>query len=272
MNGVLEEALQGPEPPWLSRFLASMGKGIRRFDMLKEGDSVTVGVSGGKDSLVLALALAIRGKHGPFHFTVRAVRVEWEEFPFKKEEAAALERYFTILELPYQVIRASLLRGGETGGRGKGLKLSCYRCARERKRLVFENAAAERPLDGRLPIVAFGHHLDDVVETTLFNLAGRGRFEPMEPVQIFLDSIKLVRPLCMVREGSVANIARRLELPVVPCVCPFAQTNLRVRTKEAIASLRQIDRLFRENIFQAAFADRWDTDGDAPEDSGNGNP
>lgn len=266
----LEAIVAGETPPWLARFLASVGRGTTRFDMIRPGDAVTVGVSGGKDSLVLSLALALRSRRGPVPFNVDAARVEWEEFPMAGADAVALEEFFSTLGLPYRVVRAPMAGDGD----GDGRKLSCYRCARERKRRIFALAAAdaEKRGDGRIPVVAFGHHLDDFVETALFNLLGRGRLETMAPRGLFLDSVTLIRPLCLVREGTVATVARRLRLPVASCDCPHRDDNLRDRTGGAIASLRKIDRLFRENIFEAALADRPPAAGSGVEGTEHGNP
>lgn len=263
---ILEAALSGRTPPWLGRFLASVGRGAHRHGMIREGDRVLIGVSGGKDSLALAAALALRRRRLPFDLELRALLVDWEPFPAAPEALAAIEAYFRRLGLPFEVLRADPAAYAPDG------PFSCYACARARKRLVFGRA-----LELGFGTVAFGHHLDDFAETALMNLCFRGRFEPLAPVRVFggapggaeglspgdpeaalgaearTGAIRVIRPLCEVRESTIRGVAARLELPVLSVDCPYKATNLRLSLKPLVAELAKMDTLVRENIYRACF-------------------
>ena len=270
---VLEAALSGRAPPWLERFLASVGRGAHRHGMIREGDRVLIGVSGGKDSLALALALALRRRRLPFDLELRAVLVDWEPFPAPPWGLAAIGEFFRRLGLPFEVLRADPAAYAQDG------PFSCYACARARKRLIFGRAQ-----ELGFGTVAFGHHLDDFAETALMNLCFRGRFEPLAPVRVFgaapggsgdrapaepesdsgdqaavrvpgaeRGSIRVIRPLCEVRESTIRSVAARLDLPVLSVDCPHKDTNLRLSLKPLVAELAKMDTLVRENIYRACF-------------------
>ena len=100
---------------------------------------------------------------------------------------------------------------------------SCYICSRNRKRILFDEAGRQGARK-----VALGHHLDDVVETTLLNLFFRGEFSTMMPVQEFFGGkLSIIRPLCEVEERDVERLARHYPLPVIAASCPRKDVNQR---------------------------------------------
>jgi len=126
---------------------------------------------------------------------------------------------------------------------------SCYICSRNRKRILFDEArrvGADK--------VALGHHLDDVVETTLMNLFFRGEFSTMMPVQSFFGGkLSIIRPLCEVEEREVERLARHYPLPVVAVACPRKDVNRRILMKEILRRLRRESRQVKENIYRSAW-------------------
>lgn len=259
---VIEAALAGEQPPWLRRFSASLGRGAHRHGMFRPGDRVLIGVSGGKDSLALALGLALRRRSLPFKLELHALTIDWEPFPASASGLEALREYFSLLAIPYEIARADPLR------LAPARDFSCYSCARARKRFIFERA---RELD--CGTVAFGHHLDDAAETLLMNLAFHGRFEALAPVREFGEPsqtraaphplggapiplsgegvLRVVRPLIEVREGVIKTLVDRLELPVLAIDCPYKETNLRRKLKPVVAELAKMDKLVREKLYRS---------------------
>jgi len=227
----------------LERFAHHVGRGINRFSMIGPGDRVLIGVSGGKDSLALSLALVERRRWVPVDYELAAVQVEWLEYPMSDAEREALDRFYEGLGIPLNRIRASIHPSWWKRG------FSCYTCARNRKRLLFDEA--ER-LGFRT--IALGHHLDDIAETTMINLFFRGEFSTMMPVQQFFGGkVRIIRPMCEVRGAEVARVARRLGLPTVPSRCPNAEKNQRGLMRDILRQVSRVDRHAATNLYGAAW-------------------
>jgi tRNA 2-thiocytidine biosynthesis protein TtcA len=208
--------------------------------MIGEGERVLLGVSGGKDSLAMAYALSVRRRWIPVPYEIEALLIDWEDFPLSATARDALSRFFDDIEVPLSFARASIPKreGGE---------FSCYCCARMRKRILFERAGERGSRR-----VALGHHMDDIVETALINLAFNGRIETMSPVKDFFGgAVSVIRPLCEVRESTIARVAARLEFPIVQPSCPLRGKDLRARVKPIVRQLSHLHGSAREHIYQA---------------------
>ena len=243
MSGRLpySDLLNGDIPPWVMRFVKGVGKAVNNYRMIQGGDSVLLAASGGKDSLAMALALSIRRKWLPVDYTLKAVMIDWEEHPIPPESHERLHAYFDALGIDLTILREAQYPESFRGS------FNCYLCARNRRRILFEKAS-----EMGISLIAMGHHLDDLAETTLMNLCFRADFSTMLPVQEFFSgSLHIIRPLIETRESVIKRLAEAYDLPVVKPVCPYDQTNVRARLKPVIAELSHIDRLTREHIYNA---------------------
>jgi len=227
----------------LERFAHHVGRGICRFSMISPGAKVLLAVSGGKDSLALSLALAARRRWVPVDYELSALQVEWDEYPMTDAERGALDAFFDEIEVPLRRVRARI--APPTFHR----KFSCYTCARNRKRILFDEA-------NRIgaTTIALGHHMDDIARTTLMNLFFHGEFATMMPVQPFFSgAFSIIRPMCEVREAEVARLADRLEIPSVPNRCPNAEKNRRGLMKDILRLASRVDRHAVSNVYGAAW-------------------
>ena len=227
----------------LSAFARKAGRGIHRFDMIREGDHVLIGVSGGKDSLALCAALVERKRWVQVNYALSAAFIDWREYPAAPEALEALRVFLDGLGIPLRIIPAHIHPPGYRKA------FSCYICSRNRKRILFDEAKRLGAAK-----VALGHHLDDVVETTMLNLFFRGEFSTMMPVQSFFGGqLSIIRPLCEVEERDVERLARRYPLPVMAGSCPRKHLNQRILMKEILRSLSRESRQVRQNIYRAAW-------------------
>jgi len=234
-------SFQKPMPPYVKRFIKQTGRGINRFSMIREGDSVLIGVSGGKDSLALALALSLRRQWLPITYSLSALQIEWRENPLEEEKKKELRNYFRALDIPLEFKTAGMFPESFHG------KFDCYLCSRNRKRILFEEAEKRG-----ICKIALGHHMDDIVETTVINLFFRGSFATMMPVQdFFKGKIRIIRPMCEVKESQVQQITERLCLPVLENTCPYHHTNIRTDVKPIIKAAARLNKRVRENIYKA---------------------
>lgn len=237
----VEEIVGGRMPPWIHRFIKQAGRTINTFNMIEENDRVLLGISGGKDSLALALALALRKKWLPIDYKLEALHINWREHPIPGEKMEDLESFFRLLKIPFTSVTASMFPDSFQDD------FNCYLCSRNRRRILFQHAA-----DKGIRKVAMGHHLDDLVETSLINLCFRADFSTMLPVQeFFKGEIYVIRPLIQIKEHVLTRLNESYTIPTAKPVCPYDQTNIRSKLKPIIKDLSRIDKLTREHVFNA---------------------
>jgi len=223
----------------LERFAHHVGRGINRFSMIGPGDRILIGVSGGKDSLAMSMALVARKRWVPIQYELFALQVDWREHPLQDEEKRLLDEFYARLGIPLQRVQASINPPSFRG------KFSCYTCSRNRKRILF--GEAERVGATK---IALGHHMDDFARTTLMNLFFHGEFSTMMPVQEFFGGkLRIIRPLCEVREAEVGRVARRLGLPTVPIRCPNAEKNRRQLMADILRQVSKVDKHAVSNLY-----------------------
>lgn len=233
--------IEGKFPPWVHRFIKQTGKGINDFQMIADGEKVLLGISGGKDSLALALALSLRRKWLPISYDLEALHINWIEHPVSAQKVETLRRFFAALDISFASRDAHMFHSDYH------TDFNCYLCSRNRRRILFEEAAKRET-----KLVAMGHHLDDLVETSMINLCFRGDFSTMQPVQEFFNGkLYVIRPMIQVREHVTHRLAAAYDLPVVKPVCPYDQTNIRSKVKPIIREFTRIDKLTREHIYKA---------------------
>jgi tRNA 2-thiocytidine biosynthesis protein TtcA len=232
-----------PEARLLERFARNVGRGINRFDMIGEGDRVLIGVSGGKDSLALSLALVERRKWVPVSYELFAAQVEWREYPATEEERSAVDAFYEKLGIPLTRIPAQIAPPSFRK------KFSCYTCARNRKRILFNEAAR---VGARK--IALAHHMDDIACTMMMNMFFHGELATMMPVQRFFGGkLEIIRPMCEVREREVVRLAARLALPTMPNRCPNEERNCRGLMREILRQASHKNRNAVRNVYNSAW-------------------
>jgi len=233
--------ISGDIPPWVMRFIKGVGKAINRYNMIQKDDKVLLSVSGGKDSLALALALSLRLKWLPVSYRMKALMINWVEHPIPDVNKEKLREYFDSLKIGFEIRDERQFPDSFNGD------FNCYLCARNRRRILFTYAEEN---DERL--IAMGHHLDDLVETTMMNLCFRANFSSMNPVQEFFGGkMHVIRPLIETHESVTKRIAESYDIPVIKPVCPYDQTNIRSKLKPIIKEIVKMDSLAREHIYNA---------------------
>jgi tRNA 2-thiocytidine biosynthesis protein TtcA len=211
------------------RLVARVRRTILEGSLIRDGDLILIGISGGKDSLSLAYLLSRIARSKRPGFAMAAACIDWAEHPLPGNGFESLRAWVEGLGMPFRAIRAGFPDS-------RGANRSCYACARERKRLLF--LEAER---AGAASVALGHHRDDAACTFLMNLLQRGSLEGMPPSKSFFNGkSRVIRPLLDIPERSLAILAERQGFPVTECACPErgrdARTALRplLRRMEAL--------------------------------------
>ncbi len=237
------ESLKHPiaKPPWtaLGKELESaVRKAIFDFSLLeKETAKIAVALSGGKDSLSLLYLLhALRGRGFPL-FTLYAIHVGGEFSCGSGIGDDYLKKICGMLDIPF-------IRRESTQTRAS---LECYRCSRERRRLIFDAAK-----EAGATVIAFGHHRDDSAQTLLLNLFHKAEFAANLPKVFMRDyGVTIIRPLIYIAEESLRSFAKEYGFARISCQCPVGQNSKR---KTVDTLLSQIERHFphaRSNLSKA---------------------
>ncbi len=225
----------------MQKALSYVRRAVDTYHMIKENDHVTVGVSGGKDSLVLLAALARLRQFYPKPFRLSAVTLD---LGYEGMDYGPIARLCEDIGVEYHVKKTDIREivfdiRKETN--------PCSLCAKLR-RGALHDAALE--LGSRT--VALGHHNDDVIDTFLMSLIFEGRVGCFSPVS-YLDrkGITLIRPMIYMPERYSAGLAARLGLPIVKNACPADGNTKRQYIKDLVARLEKENPGFKTRAFTA---------------------
>ncbi|MBQ3347492.1 MAG: tRNA 2-thiocytidine biosynthesis protein TtcA [Synergistaceae bacterium] len=203
-----------------------IGKALSQWQMIQEGDNVAVGLSGGKDSLILLHALHDLQRRSPVHFSLAAITVKLSGL-----DTSPLQSYCEALNVPYTIIEQDIIGIIHECNE----KSPCSFCANMRRGIISSWASQ----NGYMKL-ALGHTLDDAVETFFMNLLHSGRAKSFQPKSLMTRTgVTVIRPLVLATESAIIDEVKRLELPVISSPCPFAGHTERQRTREYIAGLRK---------------------------------
>lgn len=202
-------------------------KGIDRYHMVEKGDRILVAVSGGKDSVTMLHALRAIQKKSRLPFELVAIHIKTDFHCGSCVHRETLIRIFENLGVEYVIKHIKVLDDKK--------QTNCFWCSWNRRKCLFETAQ-ERKCNK----IAFGHHKDDVIETTLLNLFYKGEISTMMPRQeMFGGEIHLIRPLWLVEENLIRKYAKENDFPHQLCRCPFGAHSERKAMKNFVEELSQ---------------------------------
>ena len=224
----------------MQKLLGLMRRCIDDYDMIKEGDRIAVGVSGGKDSLVLLQLLAGLRKFFNKSFQLEAITIDMGlGMDFSGIAALCQE-----LDVPYHIIKTEI---GPIIFDHRKEKNPCSLCSKMRR-----GALNQAILDLGFNKLALGHHYDDAVETFVMSLIYEGRISCFQPVtDLDRTGIIQIRPMLYIHEKTVDNFAKRMALPVTENRCPVDKSTKREEIKQLIFDLSATYPDLRERIFGA---------------------
>ena len=224
------------------RILSFTRRAVDDYGMIRAGDRIAVGISGGKDSLTLLCALAHLRRFYPQPFELVAVTVDMGfAEPMKLDGVRALCKE---LDVPYHVTTTEIYK---IIFEVRKEKSPCSLCAKMR-RGALHNAAKELGCN----VVALGHHFDDVVDTFMLNLFFEGRIGCFQPVTyLSRKDLRLIRPMIYMPEKDVRYFASKAELPVVKSTCPADGNTERAEMQRLLTGLEKTYPGLRYRIFGA---------------------
>lgn len=209
------------------KLLSYVRRAIDDYKMIEENDKIAIGLSGGKDSISLLLALSDLRKFYPKKFDICAITVS---LGFDGSDFTPMEELCKKINVDYHVIDTQI---GEIIFDARKESNPCSLCAKMRKGAL-NNKADELGCNK----IALGHNRDDIIETFMMSLIFEARISTFQPVS-FLEKKKLfsIRPLMYVPESDIKGYIRKNNLPIIKNPCPANGNTKRQEMKELIKDL-----------------------------------
>lgn len=238
----------------MQKILGYMRKAIQEYNLIRDGDRICVGVSGGKDSLVMLYGLKLLKRFIGIDYSIIGVTLD-PGFNGEKTDFSPISNFCSNNGIEYHVIETHI---AEIVFDVRKESNPCSLCARMRR-----GALHDATVSLGCNKIALGHNYDDAVETFIMNLFTEGRigcFSPMSYLE--RKNIHMIRPLLYAPENVVKRAAVKNELPVVKSKCPADGHTNRQRTKEFLVEADKTYEGIKDRIFGAM--QRFDLDGWGP--------
>ena len=209
----------------MQKVLSTMRKAIEKYSLIENGDRIAVGVSGGKDSLVMLKALKDFQKFKLFDFEIVAVNIDIYN---SKEDYSGLKKFCEDIGVELHIEQTDIQNIVFNLRKEKN---PCSLCAKMRRGAL--NSVCNKLGCNKL---ALAHHLQDVTTTFFLSLFYEGRLSTMLPKSYMSNTnITLIRPLYLTEESKIINASK--DMPILKSKCPADQDSKRKEMKEMIAKL-----------------------------------
>ena len=224
----------------MQKLMGLVRRCVEDYEMIEDGDKIAVGISGGKDSLVLLRLLAALRRYHNKKFTLQAITIDMG----LGMDYSGIEEMCRELDVPYTIVKTEI---GPIIFDYRKEKNPCSMCSKMRR-----GALNQALLDLDCNKLALGHHFDDAVETFMMSLIYEGRISCFQPVtHLDRTGVIQIRPMLYIHEKTVASFAQRENLPVLQNRCPVDKHTKREEIKDLIFSLAKDYPDLKERIFGA---------------------
>ena len=225
----------------MKKVLGCMRRACDEFNMIQPGDKIAVGVSGGKDSMLLAHGLALYKRYMKIDFELCAITVD---LGFDGYDTKELAEFLENDGIPYYVAKSEI---GNIVFNIRKEKNPCALCAKMRKGVFYEYAESLG-----CNKAAYGHQLEDVIETLLMSLFYESRINTFSPVTYLSKrNITLIRPFIYLPEKDVIGAVRKYNIPIRKNPCPASGVTKREEIKQLIKELSKTNPNIKKNLIAA---------------------
>ncbi len=223
-------------------------KALAEYKLIQPNDKICVCISGGKDSMLMALLFKHLLKYTeiPFEATYLVMNPGYNQ-----ENENKIRDNLKTLGIPAVIVKTDIFEIAN-----QQVKSACYLCAKMRRGALYR---ISKQLGCNK--IALGHHYDDVIGTTLMNMLNSGSFQTMMP-KLHSDhysNMEIIRPLYLIREEDIISWCDCNELKFIACACRFTEAaaqgeeHQRAKTKKLIAELvKSYSPYVEKNIFKSA--------------------
>ncbi|HIP52460.1 MAG TPA: tRNA 2-thiocytidine biosynthesis protein TtcA [Chromatiales bacterium] len=226
------------KPP--KSLLRKVGRAIADYRMIRDGDRILLGVSGGKDSLGLLQILAHLRTYAPVRFDLGIITVDPEVEGF---DPSPLTAYYDRLGLPWHYVRQPIMEEAKMRMDGDSF---CAYCARMKRGIMYSTCRREG-----YNVLALAQHLDDLAESFLMSAFHGGQLRTMKAhYRIDAGDLRVIRPLVYCRERQLAEFSHGAGLLIVPDSCPacFTAPTQREHMKSLLASEERRNKTLFANL------------------------
>ncbi len=208
----------------MKRVLGCIRRADERYTMIKPGDKICIGVSGGKDSLLLMYGLKLYQLFSKTPYTLQAIMLD---LGISDQDYTPVEDFAAKIGVPFEIVHTDI---GDVVFNIRKESHPCALCAKLR-RGALNDAAVKHGCN----LVALGHNRDDVVETFFMSLLYESRLNTFGPVTYLgRKDVTVIRPLVFLPEKYALGVANKLNLPVCKPNCPVAGFTKREEMKDVI--------------------------------------
>lgn len=212
---------------------AEVVKAAVEFDLIKAGDKIAVGLSGGKDSSFLLIILKLLAEYSGFDFELKAVHVDpgFENSPPDK-----IQNLCNDLDVELEIIETEISKFIKN----QNHKNPCSKCALFRKGAIIDFLKAEN-----FNKIAFGHHLDDAVETFLMSIFYSGQLKSLKPKRyLSKNKVEIIRPLIYLREETIRTEINKKAVKIEKSPCPYDGSTARAEVRKKFEKYFNDQQLF----------------------------
>ncbi|MCT4615519.1 MAG: tRNA 2-thiocytidine biosynthesis TtcA family protein [Marinifilaceae bacterium] len=236
--------LKGKDLHYLKKINGKCGKAITEYKLIQPNDRILIGVSGGKDSLIMLENLAIMNQNARFDYKLFAIHINVSNVPYEidKEYIKSLcDRYG--IEFIFRTIDVDF----DNKKHNKKVKSNCFVCSWNRRTELFKIA---KEFDCNK--IALGHHMDDIVETLLMNMAFQGSISTMPPLLCMDKSdLEIIRPMCLITEAEMIKYLEIRKFVLQKKNCPFEEESKRKEMKKILKQFEDLYPFARNNFYKS---------------------
>ena len=220
-------------------------RAIKAYNLIEEGDKIAVGISGGKDSILMAKLFQELQRHGQVNFELVFLAMDPGYHPDIKNLLIENCEY---LNIPIHMYESGIFEVVDKMAKD----YPCYLCARMRRGSLYAKAK-----EFGCNKLALGHHYNDVIETTMLNMLYAGNFKTMLPKfkSKNFENLELIRPMYYIEEDYIKNFINNSGIWPLNCACMVAAEKIGNKRYEIKALIKELKKNFdgvEKSIFKSA--------------------
>ena len=224
------------------KVLKRFNKGCVDYHLLEDGNRILIALSGGKDSLELVRLLTQRARIFKPHIEVEAAHIIMDNIPYETDRSY-LQDYCAENGIRLHILHSSFDESTDPR------KTRCFLCAWNRRKTLFEFA-----VNNGFNKIALGHHMDDILVTLLMNITFEGSHSTMQPsLPLKHYPLTIIRPLCLVHEADIRQVAEELQFTKQKALCPYEETTRRSDMQAVFQHLERLNPEARYSLWRSVF-------------------